>query len=283
MDDKKRGLLNLHIAILIFGGTGLFSKLIALPAIDIITYRSFLAAITLLIILYIKKSRIRLFNRNHLLLMVALGILMGIHWVSYFTAMQVSGVAVGMVALFTYPVMTVFMEPFFYNERPSRKDILCGCAMLIGVFLIVPEFTTTNNTTLGVCWGIFSAFFFSLRNVLQKRYLSGYGGITSMFYQATIAGIVALPFVNTTPNNISLTDWGLLIALSIVFTALPHSLFTSSLAVLKAKSVGLIASLQPLYGAFFAFLILNEQPSLATILGGAIILGAASYESYSTR
>ena len=81
--------------------------------------------------------------------------------------------------------------------------------------------------------------------------------------------------------RVGTSNWILLFILASLFTALPHSLFTHSLKYLKAKSVSLIASLQPLYGAFFAFLILNEQPSIATAAGGLIILGAASYESYT--
>ena len=116
---------------------------------------------------------------------------------------------------------------------------------------------------------------------MQKHYLSAYGGLTSMFYQCFIAGLISLPFITTAPNHIATDHWLLLIILATIFTALPHSLFTNSLRYLKAKSVGLIASLQPLYGALFAYLILQEQPTAMTIVGGGIILGAAIYETYS--
>jgi len=281
MNDHKRSLLSVHVAILFLGVTGLFSKLMELPAIDIIAYRGVLAALTLLIILGVTRRAIRIYNLKHLALMVGLGFLLGIHWVSYFYSMQVSGVAVGMIALFTYPVMTVFIEPLFHGDKPKSKDIFCGLIVLTGVALIVPDFSTGNSVTIGIFWGIFSAFFFSLRNVLQKHYLSQYGGLTSMLYQSFFAGIVALPFISFPPSSITTNQWILLLILATVFTALPHSLFTSSLRHLKAKSVGLIASLQPLYGAIFAFLVLSEQPNISTILGGIIILGAAAYESYT--
>lgn len=281
MNDRKRSLLSVHIAILFLGGTGLFSKLIGLPAVDIIAYRGILAAATLFILLWITNGKIRIKNTKHVMLMTLLGILLGIHWVSYFYSMQVSGVAVGMVALFTYPVMTVFIEPLFHGEKPKLKDVICGLVMLAGVSLIVPEFSTTNDITLGVGWGVFSALFFSLRNVLQKHYLSEYGGLTSMLYQGLFAGLVALPFITLPTSDVTAKDWLLLIMLGTIFTALPHSLFANSLKYLKAKSVSLIASLQPMYGAVFAFLILSEQPSISTILGGIVILGAATYESYS--
>ena len=281
MNDHKRSLLSVHVAILFLGVTGLFSKLVELPAIDIIAFRGVLAALTLLIILGVTRGVIRIHNLKHLALMIGLGFLLGIHWVSYFYSMQVSGVAVGMIALFTYPVMTVFIEPLFHGDKPKLKDVFCGLIMLTGVALIVPDFSASNSVTIGIFWGIFSAVFFSLRNVLQKHYLSQYGGLTSMLYQSFFAGIVALPFISFPPSSITSNQWILLVVLASAFTALPHSLFASSLRHLKAKSVGLIASLQPLYGAIFAFVVLSEQPSLSTIFGGVIILGAATYESYS--
>jgi len=281
VDDRKRSLLSVHVAIIIFGVTGLFSKLVELPAIDIIAYRSVLATLTLLIILGITRGTIRIHNLKHIALMAGLGFLLSVHWVSYFYSMQVSGVAVGMIALFTYPVMTVFIEPLFHGDKPKPKDIFCGLIMLVGVALIVPDFSISNSVTIGIFWGIFSAVFFSLRNVLQKHYLSQYGGVTSMLYQSFFAGILTLPFISLPTTNVTTHQWLLLIVLASVFTALPHSLFTSSLRHLKAKSVGLIASLQPLYGACFAFLVLSEQPNISTLLGGMIILGAAAYESYS--
>ncbi len=281
MDNHKRSLLSVHVAILFLGVTGLFSKLVELPAIDIIAYRGILAALTLLIILAVTRGAIRIHNIKHLAIMIGLGFLLGIHWVSYFYSMQISGIAVGMIALFTYPVMTVFIEPLFHGDKPKSKDVFCGLIMLTGVILIVPDFSISNSITIGIFWGIFSAVFFSLRNVLQRHYLSQYGGLTSMLYQSFFAGIVALPFISSPPSSITVNQWVLLLVLASVFTAIPHSLFASSLRHLKAKSVGLIASLQPLYGAILAFLVLSEQPSLSTLLGGIVILGAATYESYS--
>ncbi|OUS30254.1 EamA family transporter [Gammaproteobacteria bacterium 45_16_T64] len=283
MSDHKSSLISVHISVLILGGTGLFSKLVELPATDIITYRSAIAAISLFAILLITRGTMIIRNAKHLLLMLGLGVLLAIHWVSYFYSMQVSGVAVGMVALFTYPVITVFIEPLFHGEKPKGKDIICGLAVLFGVILIVPEFSTGNSITVGILWGVFSAFFFSTRNVLQKRYLANYGGLTSMLYQSAVAGLITLPFISLPSKEIPIADWVLLFALGTFFTALPHTLFTDSLKYLKAKTVSLIASLQPLYGALFALWILGEQPSISTVVGGLIILSAATYESYSAQ
>ena len=67
------------------------------------------------------------------------------------------------------------------------------------------------------------------------------------------------------------------------FTALSHSLFTASLRNLSATTVGLISCLQVFYGSVFAFAVLAEQAALTTILGGALVVSAAFFETWSVR
>ena len=67
--------------------------------------------------------------------------------------------------------------------------------------------------------------------------------------------------------------------LGILFTALPHTLYTNSLAHLKARSVGVIATLLPVYGAVTAAFFLGEIPSTRTLVGGSIILVAVIIET----
>ncbi|MEE2729534.1 MAG: DMT family transporter [Pseudomonadota bacterium] len=280
MDDKRKGLLFLHSAILIFGGTGLFAKLIALPATDITVWRSFIAVGVILALLLIRRRPLALQQPKDALIMALNGILLGLHWATYFQAMQVAGVAVGMVAMYTYPIMIVFLEPLFTGHRPHRSDVLCALVMLAGVVLLVPEFDLANNITQGVCWGVLSAALFALRNVIQGHYLKGYSGETSILYQGVLAGLVIIPFMTTDPRAVATDDLLKLLLLGALFTALPHSFFANSLRYLKAKTVGLIGCLQPVYGTLLAFLLLAEEPGLMTLLGGAIIIGTAAFETY---
>ena len=63
-----------------------------------------------------------------------------------------------------------------------------------------------------------------------------------------------------------------------LFTALPHTWYTRSLGELKARSVGVIATLLPVYGARPLFL--GEIPAFRTLLGGGIILAAVVIETW---
>lgn len=280
MDDRRKGLVSLHSAILIFGGTALFAKLVSLPASDITLWRALIAALVLFAILALRNNRMALNQPRDGFIMLACGALLGIHWITYFQSMQIAGVAVGIIAMYTYPILIVFIEPLFKGHKPQAADIASAAIMFAGVVLLMPELDIQNEITQGVLWGLFSALLFALRNVLQGHYLKGYRGDTSILYQGAVAAVVSLPFLSTHPLDIAGQDWILLVVLGCLFTAVPHSLFANSLRYLKAKTVGLIGCLQPVYGTALAFLVLSEQPNLTTLLGGALIVGTAALETY---
>ncbi|TGE85104.1 EamA family transporter [Pseudoalteromonas sp. KS88] len=281
MQPQQQSLLYLHIAVLLFGGTALFAKLINLNALDITVYRAAIAALTLLLLLLIQKKNIKLHTRKDYLIALFLGVTVGIHWVTYFAGMQMAGIAVGMIAFFTYPVITVFIEPFFHGNKPKLSDLISATVVLLGIYLLIPSADVGNDVTLGVLTGVISAFFFAFRNIIHKRYFSQYGGPQTMFYQTVVASLLLCAFIEVPVMQVSHYDLGLLIVAGVIFTATPHSLFAASLQYLSAATAGLISCLQPLYGTFLAFLLLHEQPSLLTLVGGTLVISAAFYETWS--
>jgi len=281
MNDQKQSLIYLHIAVFLFGGTALFSKLIGLPALDITVYRTAVAAIFLFILLSLQKKKITLASGKDYAIACLLGIVVGIHWVTYFASMQMAGVTVGIIAFFTYPVITVFIEPLFNKSRPKVKDMITALVVVIGIFLLIPEVSLGNQVTFGIMTGVFSAFFFALRNVLHRSYFSHYSGPHTMLYQTLVACLMLCWFVEVPPLVVSKNDWLLILLVGIIFTATPHAFFASSLRHLSATTAGLISCLQPLYGSILAFLLLQERPNAMTIIGGLLVVSAAVFETWS--
>ena len=279
MQHSREGLLAVHAAVLIFGFTALFSKLLTLPALEITYYRSVVAFIVIAIYAAYKKQAFLLDSPRDYLMAGLLGVLLATHWVSYFYAMQISSVAIGVIALYTFPVITVFLEPLFHGEKPHSADIVSSIAVLFGIYLIVPDFSLDNSTALGVAAGVFSAFMLALRNILQRRNFSGYSASQALLYQSAVVVLALFAFIDTETINIDDRQWGLLILLGVVFTALPHTLFAYGLLHLKAKTAGLIACVQVVYAAVFAALFLGEWLSLNIVIGGLIVVSAAMYES----
>ena len=124
MNAVKRSLISLHFTVVLLGGTALFSHLVPLSASDITLMRSVFACIALFLFLKFSSENLALASRKDYLIAIGLGILMALHWVTYFAAMQYSSVSVGMIALFTFPVITVLIEPFFEKVSLVWQDIV---------------------------------------------------------------------------------------------------------------------------------------------------------------
>ena len=282
MKSHTEGLLSVHTAVLIFGLTALFSKLIPLSAIDITLLRSLFAIAAIALYIKYRKESFKLNNKRDYLIATLLGFFLATHWVTYFHAMQVSSIAIGIISLYTYPVITVFLEPFFHGERPHIKDIVSAAVVLFGIYLLVPEFSIDNDTAVGVFWGVSSAFLFAMRNIIHGRYFKTYPARHALFYQTLAVIALLTPFSAQIIPQVSQAQWLQLAILGVFFTALPHTLFANSLLHLKAKTASLVGCMQVVYGTLFAAVFLAEIPDWTTITGGLIVISAAAYETVTS-
>lgn len=277
-------ILELHLAVILFGGTALFSKLIPLSATDITFLRAIIAAIILATVVKYQQQSLKLYNKKEYLIAIILGVIVSLHWFTYFKAIQVSTVAVGIIAFFTYPMMTVLIEPLFTKKNIDFKDTISAGVVLSGVYLLIPNTDIEKNyhILLGIVLGILSAALFTVRNIIHKKYFSLHSNPHAMFYQTLVASVFLLPFYlhNSSRGAIDSTSWALLLILGIFFTALPHVLLSSALSHLKAKTVSLVSCLQPLYSVVFALFILKEHITLNTIIGGTLVIATALFETY---
>jgi len=282
MTPARLGLPALYLAIFLLALTGLFAKLIPLDATSIIQLRSLVAAVGLAGFIAAQKRRLRLGGVRAYAGVYGLGLLLGLHWVSFFHAMQVSSVAVGMLAMFTFPVLTILLEPLFSNRKLTAGDVCAGLLVLAGLGIMVgPGLTDLQRpVTLGVLFGVGSALLFALRNLLQKYLFAGESSDGLMFHQVVaitllLAGFVDYPRVQAMGK----VGWGEILLLGILSTAAGHTLLNFSLKQLSAKSVALIQCLQPLVAALLAWYVVGETPGAAVLVGGGIILAVAAYES----
>ena len=277
-------MLQLHLGVLLLGVAALFAKLIDLPALDIIAYRSLLTMFILVTMLKVFKQPIRLRSGRDYKVAVILGVLAAIHWLTYFMSVQMTSVSVGMITLFTYPVMTILLEPLLRKQLPKGQDLLISLVVLFAISLLFPGFwqdtaDVSEQYIWGIVLGLVSALTFALRNIGIQHYFTGYSGMQGMFYQFAISAILLVPFVGALPAQVALDDWYLLLICAAFFTAAPHVLFANSISKISAKTAGLVACLQPLYGTIWGLILLSEVPSISTLIGGAIIVGAALYET----
>ncbi|VUD68021.1 hypothetical protein TDB9533_03947 [Thalassocella blandensis] len=283
MSNKQNGLLALYGSVLLLALNGLFAKLIPLDASSMSQMRSVVACVSLFAILLWQRKRLQLPSVKAGIGVYLLGLLLGLHWITYFHAMQVSSVAVGMLSLFCYPVITVVLEPFFHKQWPKLVDLAAALLVFVGVGVMASEglFNAAHDDVLhGALWGVVSAFLFATRNTVQKYCFHDIDSISLMGHQVLAISIMFIPLIDISlVQDMEAKSWGLLIALGIFSTAAAHTLLAVSLKHLHAKSVAMISCTLPLVGSVLAWLVLGEIPGLMIFVGGAIILAVATYES----
>ncbi len=282
-NQHANNLLLLAIATLFISTSGTLGKFIDLPTPVIIWCRSSIAALFLYLYCKYKKISISIKSKKDLPSILLGALLLGVHWVTYFHALKLSNVAIGMLAMFTFPVITALLEPFFIKSKLNPVHILLALMVLLGIYILAPNLNFESSYLKGIGFGVFSALSYALRNLILKRHVKNYDGTALMTQQAIIVSIILLPVmfkmnISNIPSQVPY-----LLILGIVTTALGHSLFIKSLKFFSVSTASIIGSVQPICGIIMAFLFLNEIPTLKTFIGGTLILATVVIESIRSK
>ncbi|TRO65166.1 DMT family transporter [Christiangramia sabulilitoris] len=282
MTEKKQylgNLLQLNLAVLLISTSGALGRYITLHPVTTIFYRCLLAAVVFYIYCRWKNINLKIENKGDLLKLILGGILMGAHWITYFFSLQYSSVAIALLSLFTYPVITAFLEPILFKIKFDKVHIALGFLVLAGIYFLSPEFDLDNDYFLAVLFGVASAIFYALRNLLMKREVERYNGSVLMFYQILVISLLLFPAVFYSKFELVLDQWKPLVVLAILTTCIGHTLFLQSFKNFSITAASIMSSIQPVYGIIIAFFFLNEIPSLKTFVGGTLIISAVVIES----
>jgi drug/metabolite transporter (DMT)-like permease len=263
--------------------SGVLGRYIALPPPVSIWFRSLIAIVLLVLYARYKKFSFQIHWKKHGAAVWWSGFFMAVHWITYFFALQWSNVAIGMLSLFTYPIITVFLEPFFMPVQLQKRHLLLGTLILVGIYFLVPEFDLKNTATQGLLIGLFSALAYSLRNLILKKHNAMGNGSIQMIYQLGVIVVLLLPVLWIYPNTDLSSQWPYLLLLGAITTALGHTLFLSSFAHFSISTASIMSSIQPLFGVLLGALFLSEIPDLKSILGGVLILTTVVLESRRAR
>lgn len=283
MNRKSRGLMEIHVSVFLFGLAGLFGKWLSLPPMSIVLGRVFFSSIFLFFVMLLFKKSIRLKQRTHYFYLMVLGVILAIHWSSFFQSIQVSTVAIGLLTFSTFPVFVTFLEPYFFKEKIKLGDIIVAVITFLGVVLVIPKFELGNSQTQGVVWGILSGFTYAVLSMLNRKYVKEYSSSVIAFYEQFVATLVLFPFLFFQRPVFHLKEVLLLLVLGTVFTGVSHTLFIKSLKNIKTQTAGIISCLEPVYGILFAAFLLGEIPTAREILGGSIILGTVFYSTIKSK
>lgn len=270
-------------ATLFISTSGPLGKYIDMPSEVVIWWRSSLAMLFLFIYCKYQNISLKIHSRKDYLSIAISAFFLGAHWITYFYALKLSNVAIGMLSLFTFPVMTALLEPLFVKTKFDPIHVLLGIMVLFGVYLLAPKFEIQSSYFQGILFGLLSAFCYALRVLILKRHIASYNGTALMWHQLLVLAIVLSPYLVLMDTSNITTQYPFILLLGLLTTAVGHTLFLKSLKHFSASTASIIASAQPLFGIILAFFFLNEIPSLNTFFGGILILATVIIESLRSR
>ena len=282
-NNYLKNLSNLILATLFISTSGVLGKYIAMPSEVIIWFRAAFAMIFLCAFCKYKKINLNVIHlKTHIPLIIS-SLFMAAHWVTYFYALKLSNVALGMLSLFTFPVITALLEPLFLKSKFNPTHLVLGIMVLIGVSILAPEFNIESSDVRGIIFGLFSALCYSIRILILKQHVNNYHGSMLMFYQTTVITIVLFPVLFFMDISGFQSQFPYLLLLALLTTAVGHSLMVHSLKFFSASTATIISSIQPVFGIIIAIIVVDEIPNKNTIWGGLLIISTVFIETIRSK
>lgn len=269
----KKANIEIHIAVVLFGITGLFGKFIPASPAMIVFGRTLFAAMVIILGLKICKVGLAASSRKSMVVLLFSGLVLMLHWLLFFHSIQISTVAIGVIGFSTFPVFVTFLEPLFFNQRIRSIDIVSGVLVVIGLLLVVPGLSFANSETVGLIWAVISGALYAVLALMNRHLVEKNSYMVVTFYQHSTAALCLVPFMFVNWQTPDLKTIWLLVILGVLCTALPQALYIKSLKVIKAQLASIVIGLESVYGIFFAAILLGEIPNFRTIIGAAIVFG----------
>lgn len=274
-EEYRKSLISLHIAVMLFGLSAVLGQFVTAPAVIVAGGRVICSSLLLFLLSLAGRASLKLKSRKDYGIAVFAGIILAVHWTTFFQAIQSSSVAIGTITFSTFPLFLTFLEPLLFREKLKVKSVLSAAVLLLGVFITIPEFSLENQITIGILWGMVSSLSYAVLS-LANRYLSrSYAARTVCLYEQGTAAVVLLPAMFLVKTSWTTQNILGIAAIGFICTAFAHSLYVAAQRKVKAQTAGIISGMETVYGIVYALLFLGEVPGIRELIGGAVILGVA--------
>ncbi len=273
MTAYRTALTSAHVTAILFGLTGIFGALIHASASVITFGRAAFAMLALAVFALLQgRALLRGLNRKKLFVYFISGLMLAAHWVTFFIAIKVGGVAVATLGFASFPAFITLLDLAVFRDRPHLAESLLLLLVTLGLVLVTPSFELANQGTVGLLWGIASGLSFALLAMTNRRATDGRNGVQVVFWQNATVAVVMAPFAVLDLVQLGPVDWLNLAILGVLCTAVSQALFVKSLKGLNARSAGMIISLEPVYAIACAWWLFHEAPSYRMLAGAALIV-----------
>ena len=287
-DDRTKSLISYHFIVFIFGFSSVLGALCSLDAIPLVIYRMLLASIGLaLYFLIFHRSYFNL-DRSLWLKVFYGGVIIGIHWVTFFHAIKVAGVSLTLSMMATGAFITAMIEPIINKRKVLGYELVFGGLIALGVGLI---FQAEFEQLYGISIALISAFLSAVFTILNTKMVKQARPITLSFYELLVGALVGILFVILSGQYeyeaFQLHQWDLLWILLIawVCTSFAFNLSIKVMQHLSPFTVMLIINLEPVYGILLSLAVWGEEElmSIRFYIGFIIVLGAILLNGFYKR
>ncbi|MDG1762940.1 MAG: DMT family transporter [Flavobacteriaceae bacterium] len=287
-DDRTKSLITYHFIVVIFGFSSVLGALCSLDAIPLVIYRMLLASIGLaLYFLIFHRSYFNL-DRSLWLKVFYGGVIIGIHWVTFFHAIKVAGVSLTLSMMATGAFITAMIEPIINKRKVLGYELVFGGLIALGVGLI---FQAEFEQLYGISIALISAFLSAVFTILNTKMVKQARPITLSFYELLVGALVGILFVILSGQYeyeaFQLHKWDLLWILLIawVCTSFAFNLSIKVMQHLSPFTVMLIINLEPVYGILLSLAVWGEEElmSIRFYIGFIIVLGAILLNGFYKR
>jgi drug/metabolite transporter (DMT)-like permease len=288
MTAHSRAWLQIHVCVVLWGFTAILGRLITMPALPLVWWRMLLVTVALLLWPPVWRDLRRL-PRRLIAVYVGIGVLVTLHWITFYGSIKLSNASVAATCMGLMPVFVSIIEPSLARRRPNVAEVGMGLAVLPGVALVVGG--TPAGMRTGIAVGAVSALLAAVFSTLNKREIGSSPALAVTALEMA-AGAVLLPLMaavlplgEPVVVHPSLHDGLLLVALSMACTLFPYALALVALRHLSAFDATLAVNMEPVYAIVLAIVLLNEQRDLEPgfYLGVALIIGIVFSHPWVSR
>ena len=284
---RLKEFLLLHGIVFLWGFTGIIGKLIHQESFIIVWYRVLIASLGLLVYLWITKTSFSV-KRTHILPVVLVGIVVALHWITFYYAIQISTASLGILCLATTTVHVVWLEPLIMKTAFQWKKLFFSLMVVAGVAFIARDFKGDVLLATGI--GLLSALLAGIFSVSNAKLSQTIPSPILSFYELTTGWVGISAYLLVTKAPISLFKLSWVDALWLLFLGLVCTSFAFIAAInlvkkLGAYTVSLTINLEPIYTIILAVLMLNEHKvlSIEFYVSAVLIIGVLLVNAWLSR
>ncbi len=279
MQAVSKARLQIHFCVVLWGFTAILGKLITLPALPLVWWRMLLVTAALLLMPRVWRG-LRAMRPRLRWAYAGIGVLVALHWLSFYAAIKLSNASVGATCIALGPVFLAFIEPWIAKRRFDPRELIIGIVVVPGVAMVVGG--VPHDMRLGIAVGVLSALFVALFGSLNKRLVEHGDALTVTCIELGTGTLFLTALAPLLPHSgaafvlPSMHDAWLLLALAFGCTLLPFTLALVALRHMSAFGTQMVTNLEPVYAIVLAIVLLGEQHELDRwfYAGVAVILAA---------